>query len=257
MSIKLTSWNVNGIRAINKKDGFWQWFENNDADIVNFQEIRAQLDEIPKNLYRIKGYDSFFTCAERRGYSSVASYTKLRPINVFHSMGVPKLDVEGRILRMDFNDFILLNVYFPNSGPKGEKLDKKIEFCNQLTNYIVDLKDNGNNIVLAGDVNIAHKPIDVARPKQDEGKSGFLLAERDWLSEFLDLGFIDTFRLFNKGSDNYTWWSYRYHARDKNIGWRLDYFFVNKELKNKVISAGIESDVRGSDHCPISLELDL
>ncbi len=257
MSIKLTSWNVNGIRSIDKKPDFWTWFKNNDADIVNFQEIRAQLNEIPDNLFSVKGYDSFFTCAERKGYSSVASYTKLRPINVMHGIEIPEIDKEGRLLRMDFDDFILLNVYFPNSGPRGEKLDKKIQFCNELTNYILDLKDNGNNLVIAGDVNIAHEPIDVAEPQQDKEKSGFLPAERDWLSEFLDLGFVDTFRMFNKEGDNYTWWSYRYHGRAKNLGWRLDYFFVNKEFKNKVISAGIESNVMGSDHCPITLELDL
>lgn len=257
MSIKLTSWNVNGIRAISKKPDFWTWFKNNDADIVNLQETRAQLDEIPKELYNVEGYDSYFNTAERKGYSSVASYSKLKPHKVVRGMESPETDKEGRILRMDFDDFMLLNIYFPNSGPKASKLDKKIQFCNQLTDYIIDLKDAGNNIVVAGDVNIAHKPIDVAEPQQDKRKSGFLPAERDWLSEFLDLGFVDTFRMFNQEGDNYTWWSYRYHGRERGLGWRLDYFFVNKEFKNKVLSATIESDVMGSDHCPITLELDL
>lgn len=257
MSIKLTSWNVKGIRAISKKPDFWNWFKNNDADIVNLQDTRAQLNEIPDELYNIDGYYSFFNTADRKGYSSVASYSKIRPIKVVRGMENSEMDKEGRILRMDYNDFILLNVYFPNSGPKGEKLDSKIEFCNELTNYILELKDAGNNIVIAGDVNIAHEPIDVAKPKEDKRRSGFLPAERDWLSEFLDLGFVDTFRMFNKDEGNYTWWSYRYHARDRNLGWRLDYFFVNKEFKNKVLSATIESDVMGSDHCPITLELDL
>ncbi|MDO5848709.1 MAG: exodeoxyribonuclease III [Methanobrevibacter sp.] len=256
MSIKLTSWNVNGIRAVNKKPEFWNWFNNSKADIINLQEIRANIDDIPADLYNIDGYNSYFTTAEKKGYSGVATYSKVKPVNVFHGLGDIELDMEGRLLRSDFEDFTLLNIYFPNSGTRGAKLDKKIKFCNTLTNYIIDLKDAGRSIVISGDVNIAHEPIDLKNPEKNHENSGFLPAERDWLSEFLDLGFIDTFRELHPTEEKYSWWSYRYHARSKGIGWRLDYFFVSEDLKDKVLSATIEDNVMGSDHCPVTLELD-
>lgn len=257
MTIKMTSWNVNGIRAADKKESFWNWFNSCDADIISLQETRAQINEIPKDLYNVKGYNSFFTAAEKKGYSSVASYSRIKPINVFHGFGVPELDKEGRVLRLDYEDFILLNLYFPNSGNRGLKLHKKLNFCNTLSNYAFDLIDQGYNVIIAGDVNIAHEPIDLANPEKHHESSGFLPAERDWLSEFLDAGFVDTFRMFNDEPDNYTWWSYRYHAREKGIGWRLDYFFVNEAFKNRVKSSTIQKNVMGSDHCPITLEIDL
>lgn len=257
MSIKIKSWNVNGIRAIDKKPDFANWFNGSDADIINLQEIRANIDDIPSNLYDVNGYNSFFTTAEKKGYSGVATYSKLKPINVFHSIGDKELDAEGRLLRCDFEDFTLLNIYFPNSGTKGVKLDKKIKFCNELTNYIIDLKDEGHSLIISGDVNIAHQPIDLKNPEKNHDNSGFLPAERDWLSEFLDLGFIDTFRYLHPTEEKYSWWSYRYHARSKGIGWRLDYIFVSEDLKNTILSATIEDNVMGSDHCPVTLELDL
>lgn len=257
MTIKFTSWNVNGIRAVNKKQPFWDWFNSCDADIINLQEIRASIEQIPSDLYRVNGYNSFFTTAEKKGYSGVATYTKQKPINVFQGLGNETIDVEGRVLRSDFENFTLLNIYFPNSGEKGAKIDKKIEFCNTLTNYVLDLKDSGKSIVIAGDVNIAHEAIDLKNPDKNNKSSGFLPAERDWLSEFLDLGFVDTFRYLHPKEEKYSWWSYRYHGREKGIGWRLDYFFVSKDLKSKISSATIEDTVMGSDHCPVTLELDL
>lgn len=257
MTIKLTSWNVNGIRAASKKQSFKDWFSSCDADVINLQEIRANVDDIPSELYDVDNYNSFFTTAEKKGYSGVATYTKEKPINVFHGWGDVELDMEGRLVRSDFEDFTLLNIYFPNSGNRGAKLDKKIKFCNTLTNYVVDLKDAGKSIIISGDVNIAHMPIDLKNPEKNHENSGFLPAERDWLSEFLDLGFIDTFRYLHPQEEKYSWWSYRYNAREKGIGWRLDYFFVSEDLKNSVVSATIEDNVMGSDHCPITLELDL
>ncbi len=257
MSVKIKSWNVNGIRAINKKDAFWDWFNVNDGDIINLQEIRAHIDDIPKELYYVNGYSSFFTAAERKGYSGVATYSKFEPVNVFHGLGDVELDKEGRLLRSDFENFTLLNIYFPNSGSKGIKVDKKIRFCNALTDYVMDLRDEGRSIVICGDVNIAHEPIDLKNPDKNKKNAGFLPAERCWLSEFLDLGFIDTFRYLHPTEEKYSWWSYRYNARSKGIGWRLDYFFVSDDLKNKILSAEIEDNVMGSDHCPVTLELDL
>ncbi|MCF0225982.1 MAG: exodeoxyribonuclease III [Methanobrevibacter sp.] len=257
MSVKIASWNVNGIRAVNKKQDFWDWFNSNPGDIINLQEIRANIEDIPDKLYDVDGFNSFFTTAVKKGYSGVATYSKFKPANVFHGIGDKQLDDEGRVLRADFDDFTLMNIYFPNSGNKGSKLDKKIKFCNLLTNYVLDLKDEGKSIVICGDVNIAHEPIDLKNPDKNQGNSGFLPAERDWLTEFLDLGFIDTFRYLHPEEEKYSWWSYRYHARSKGIGWRLDYFLVSKDLKSKILSATIEDNIMGSDHCPVILELDL
>lgn len=257
MSLKLTSWNVNGIRAVSKKDGFKEWFSNNDADIINLQETRAHKEQFPKNLVDVDGFHSYFTAAEKKGYSSVATYSKIEPTEVYHGLGYPEIDSEGRIVRLDFEEFSLFNIYFPNSGSKAKRLDFKIEFCNNLLNNLIELKDEGRNIVVTGDFNIAHKEIDLARPDANHESAGFLPEERQWFSELLDAGFVDTFRIFNQDGENYTWWSYRTRARERNVGWRLDYFVVNKEFEKKVISAGIESDVMGSDHCPVTLELDL
>lgn len=257
MSIKIASWNVNGIRAISKKEGFLDWFNGSDLDIINFQETKAQVDQIPNELTNIPVYNSFFSSAERKGYSGVASYSKVKPINVYKDIGVGEIDNEGRILRLDFEDFILFNMYFPNSGMGQKRLDYKLLFCNTLLPYLVNLRDEGNNIILTGDINIAHKPIDVDEPDKKHDKSGFLPEEREWLDEFLDAGFVDTFRMFNNKDKQYTWWSYRTRGRERNKGWRLDYFFVNKEFKKNVASSKIESNIMGSDHCPVTLEVNL
>lgn len=257
MSIKLTSWNVNGIRAASKKQPFKDWFSSCNADIINFQEVRANIEDIPSELYDVKGYNSYFTTAEKKGYSGVATYSKEKPDNVSHGLGDAILDSEGRLLRTDFKDFTLLNIYFPNSGNKGAKLDKKIRFCNTLTSYALDLKDDGRSIIITGDANIAHEPIDLKNPDKNHKNAGFLPEERQWLTDFLNLGFVDTFRYLHPTEEKYSWWSYRYHAREKGIGWRLDYFLVSDDLKNSILSATIEDDVMGSDHCPVTLELDL
>lgn len=257
MSIKLASWNVNGIRASSKKEPFNEWFNHCDADIINFQEVRANIEDIPSNLYNVEGYNSYFTVAEKKGYSGVATYTKDKPENISQGLGDEELDKEGRVLRTDFKDFTLLNIYFPNSGRGGVKLDKKVKFCNTLTSYVSTLRDEGKSIIITGDANIAHKPIDLKNPDQNQKNAGFLPEERQWLSSFLDLGFIDTFRYLHPEEVKYSWWSYRFNARDRGIGWRLDYFLVSEDLKDKIVSATIEDDVLGSDHCPVTLELDL
>ena len=256
MSIKLVSWNVNGIRAISKKEEFWSWFENTDADIINFQEVRAEMGKIPKKLLNIEGFDTHFNEAEKKGYSGVGTYTKIEPTDVTTGLGIDELDNEGRVLQIEYPDFTLFNIYFPNSGMEAKRLDYKVDFCDALLDIVVDLKNNGKNVVITGDYNIAHHPIDVYNPANCEGKSGYLPEERDWLDRLEEAGFIDTFRLFDEGENNFTWWSYRTKARERNAGWRLDYFYVNEEIKDKVKSATILNQVYGSDHCPVTLELD-
>ena len=256
MSIRLVSWNVNGIRAVSKKDEFWDWFDNTDADIINFQEVRASQDKIPKKLADVDGFSSYFNEAEKKGYSGVATYSKIEPSEIVKGLGVEELDSEGRVLKIVYPDFILFNIYFPNSGKDGVRLDFKVKFCNELLNQLVELKNQGKNLVITGDYNIAHNPIDVYNPKNCEGKSGYLPEERAWLDKLEEAGFVDTFRMFDEGEGNFTWWSYRFKARERNSGWRLDYFFVNEEIKDNVKSAEILANVYGSDHCPVTLELE-
>lgn len=256
MSIKLVSWNVNGIRAVSKKEDFWSWFEDDDSDIINFQEVRATQEQIPKKLAEIDGFHKFYNEAEKKGYSGVGTYSKIKPLSVTKGLGVEELDNEGRVLKIEYPDFILFNIYFPNSGKEGSRLDFKVHFCNELLSQLVELKNEGKNLVITGDYNIAHNPIDVYNPKNCEGKSGYLPEERAWLDELEEAGFVDTFRMFDEGEGNFTWWSYRFKARERNSGWRLDYFFVNEEIKDNVISAKILADIYGSDHCPVTLELD-
>lgn len=255
MTLKISSWNINGIRAASKKDGFKDWFFNNDSDIINFQEVRANTEDIPKKITNLEGYYKYYTVASRKGYSGVATFTKKEPNAVYHGMGIPKLDEEGRILRLDFDDFILFNVYFPNGGSGSDKLAYKFLFFDEFFKILYDLRDSGFNIIVTGDVNIAHTELDIARPKQNEGNVGFLPEERARITKFLENGFVDTFRIFNNEGENYTWWSYRTKARSRNVGWRLDYFFVNEEFKNNIIASEIESDIMGSDHCPINIKI--
>ena len=256
MTIKLVSWNVNGIRAVSKKDEFWDWFDSTDADIINFQEVRATKEDIPKKLTEVDEYESHFNEAEKKGYSGVATYSKINPVNVTRGLGIEELDSKGRVLKIEYDDFILYNIYFPNSGMNAKRLDFKVAFCDALLDELKQLKSQGKNLVITGDYNIAHHPIDVYNPKNCEGKSGYLPEERAWLDELEKAGFIDTFRLFDEGENNFTWWSYRTRARERNAGWRLDYFYVNEEIKDKVKSAKILNDIYGSDHCPVTLELE-
>ncbi|MDD3408578.1 MAG: exodeoxyribonuclease III [Methanobacteriaceae archaeon] len=254
--LELISWNVNGIRAIHRK-GFIDWLSENKPDIISIQETKAQIDQLPKKLINIPDYTSYFNSAERKGYSGVATYSQIKPKNVINGMGIEKFDTEGRLLRIDYDEFTLLNIYYPNGGSGEERLQYKLDFYDAFLDYTNKLRDEGNNLVICGDLNTAHNPIDLARPKANEEVSGFLPIEREWVSKFLSNGYVDTFREFNQEPDQYTWWSYRTKARDRNVGWRLDYFFVNEEFLDKVVDSYILSDVMGSDHCPIGLKLDL
>ena len=207
-------------------------------------------------MAEIDEFHKFYNEAEKKGYSGVGTYSKIEPLSVEKGLGVEELDNEGRVLKIEYENFILFNIYFPNSGKEGSRLDFKIEFCNELLKQLVELKKEGKNLVITGDYNIAHNPIDVYNPKNCEGKSSYLPEERAWLDELEQAGFVDTFRMFDEGEGNFTWWSYRFKARERNSGWRLDYFFVNEEIKDKVKSAKILADIYGSDHCPVTLELD-
>lgn len=256
-SYKLVSWNVNGIRAVHRKKVFLDLFESLDFDILCIQETKANIDQLPAKLLNIKGYECFFNSAEKKGYSGVAIYTSKPIKNLNTKLGVEKFDSEGRVLQADFDDFILFNIYFPNGGMSDERLQYKLEFYDTFLDYVNDLRDAGNNIIVCGDFNTAHKEIDLYHPKENTDKSGFLPIEREWMTKFIENGYTDTFREFNKEPHQYTWWSYRTKARTRNVGWRLDYFFTNDNFMKKVKNSYILSDIEGSDHCPIALEIEL
>lgn len=251
---RIISWNVNGLRAVYRK-GFLEWFKNEEPPILCLQETKVPYDKLPKSLKRIDGYHPYFCEAEKKGYSGVAIYSKIKPKNIEYGFGIPKFDNEGRILIAEYENFVLLNIYFPNGKMSAERLNYKLEFYDALLDHANELKAQGKNVVICGDLNTAHKEIDLARPKANEKTSGFLPVERAWIDKFLKNGYVDTLRMFNAEPGQYTWWSYRTKARERNVGWRLDYFFVNEEFKDKVKSAGILNQVMGSDHCPVDLKL--
>ncbi len=251
--MNIYSWNVNGIRAWQKK-GMIQWLESSDIDILAIQETKAQPDQLDQDLHEIAGYHSYFISAEKKGYSGTALYTKVKPILV-EPLGDERFDSEGRVLIAHFENFTLINCYFPNSQSEGKRIDYKIAFCDVLLEKCNALVAEGKNIVLCGDYNIAHNAIDLARPKQNEKNPGYLPEEREWMDTFIENGFVDTFRKFTTEGDQYSWWSYRFGAREKNIGWRIDYHCVNSSFEDQVVDAKIHADIMGSDHCPVSIVL--
>ncbi|AXV38442.1 MAG: exodeoxyribonuclease III [Methanobacterium sp. BRmetb2] len=255
-NVRIVSWNVNGLRAVHRK-GFLEWFLEDKPDILCLQEIKATEDQLPRKLRSVNGYHSYFNSAERKGYSGVALYSTINPEIIETGMGTEKFDNEGRVQIADYDDFVLLNIYFPNGKMSDDRLKYKLDFYDAFLDYVNDLRDEGRNLVICGDLNTAHKEIDLARPKENSNISGFLPVERAWIDKFLDNGYVDTFRMFNKEPEQYTWWSYRTRARERNVGWRLDYFFVNEEFKKKIKDSYILSDVMGSDHCPIGIEIEI
>jgi len=252
--IRIRSWNVNGIRAIHKK-GFLQWFINEKPDILCLQETKATKKQFPNDLKFVDNYHLYCSHAEKKGYSGTATYSSIKPKKVEYGFGINKYDLEGRTIITDYGDFILFNIYFPNGNMSPERLQYKMEFYDVFLEYVDKLKDKGRNIIICGDVNTAHKEIDIARPKENSKISGFLPQERAWIDKLISHGYIDTFREFNTKPEQYTWWSYRTRARERNVGWRLDYFFINKEFIDNVESSYILYDVMGSDHCPIGLDI--
>ncbi len=248
----LISWNVNGIRAIEKK-GFRQMVKELDADILAIQEIRAQPEQLSDGLINIDGYYSFWNSGQKKGYSGVAVYSRNKPLAVTRGFGLEEFDREGRVITLEFNNFYLVNVYFPNSGGELKRLDFKLRFNRELHAYGKQLADK-KSVIICGDYNVAHKPIDLKNPKTNETNAGYTIEERQWMDAFLNGDFVDTFRMFNKEPDNYTWWSYRFNARANNVGWRIDYFCVDTGSKTRVQHAEILSDIMGSDHCPVKLD---
>jgi len=252
--MKIISWNVNGLRAVEKK-GFLNWLEHESPDVLGLQEIKAQEDQLSPEVLSPEGYFAYFNPAERKGYSGTAIYSKQKPEEVNHGIGIPHFDSEGRIQAADYGDFVFFNIYFPNGKRNDERLQYKLDFYDSVLDHFNDLVRAGKKVLISGDYNTAHKAIDLARPKENEDVSGFLPIERAWLDKLEKHGYIDCFRQFDPSPDNYTWWSYRAGARQKNVGWRIDYFFCSPNIKDQLKNCYHLPDVMGSDHCPVVLEL--
>ena len=254
--MKLYSWNVNGIRAAEKK-GFLNWLEETRVDILCVQETKAAVDQLSESVLKNHGYYAYFHSAEKRGYSGVATFCKSKPLYVQEGLGLERYDKEGRVLLTEHNNFLLYNIYFPNGQKNDERLQYKLDFYDDLLLIINEQVESGMNVVVAGDWNTAHHPIDLARPKDNINNSGFMPVEREKLDIYVENRWVDTFRIFNPEPNRYSWWTYRFGARERNVGWRIDYFFVNEGFTQYVIDADIHDDVLGSDHCPVSLALEL
>jgi len=252
---RIISYNVNGIRAAIKK-GFLEWLAAVDADIVCLQETKAQPDQIPLFDIEALGYRSYWFSAQKKGYSGVAILSKDTPDNVEYGMGIQKYDDEGRFIRADYGDISVVSVYHPSGSSGDVRQAFKIEWLDDYQDYIDKLKNDRPNLILSGDYNICHKPIDIHDPVRNAKSSGFLPEEREWVSRFIESGFIDTFRYFNEEPHQYSWWSYRANARAKNLGWRIDYHMASIGLETKLKRALILPEAHHSDHCPILLEIE-
>jgi exodeoxyribonuclease-3 len=252
--MKILSWNVNGYRAVLKK-GFRDFLLAEKPDILGLQEVKSSPEQLGKEDTAFPGYRLEWNGAERKGYSGVAAFFRKEPLAVTRGLGEARFDSEGRVLTLEYGDFYLLNVYFPNGGAGPERLKFKLDFYEAFLKRIEALRKTGKAVIFCGDVNTAHTEIDLARPKENEENSGFMPIERAWLDKITGLGWVDTFRLFHPEPGNYTWWDYKTRARERNVGWRIDYFFINSEKKHLIKDAFILAGVQGSDHCPIGIEL--
>jgi exodeoxyribonuclease-3 len=252
--VRLISWNVNGIRAVAKK-GFVEWLSTEKPDILCLQETKAWPEQVPPEILAPKGYRTYWSKPVKKGYSGVAMFTKEKPISVGLSMGEERFDAEGRYIMAEFADFFLANVYFPNGKASPDRLAYKLAFYDRFLDITDGARGTGKPVIFCGDVNTAHKPIDLTHPKANEDVSGFLPIEREWMDKVLRHGYVDTFRHFDRSPEKYTWWDYKTAARERNVGWRLDYFFASEDLLPRLRSATILRDVMGSDHCPVGIEL--
>lgn len=249
--MKLCSWNVNGIRAVLKK-GFLDFLQEVDPDVLALQEVKAEREQVELELPQ---YEIYWNSAERKGYSGTAVFTKKTPLKVSYGIGIEEHDQEGRVITLEFRDYYLVNVYTPNSKSGLERLEYRTQSWDQdFRCYLLELKKE-KPVIVCGDLNVAHKEIDLANPKTNRKSAGFTDQERQSLSDHLESGFIDSFRYFSDEAHRYSWWSYRAGARSRNVGWRIDYFLVSKEFEGKMKSADILDQVMGSDHCPVTLEL--
>jgi exodeoxyribonuclease-3 len=249
--MKVISWNVNGLRAVYKRN-FLKWFRSADADFICLQEIKVQKENLPPELINIDKFNAFFNFAQKPGYSGVAIYARKRPMKISYNLGLKRFDDEGRFIALEYPGFSLINVYLPHGGRGKENLGYKLEVYKFLISYLKRLKDK--KIILIGDFNVAHQEIDLARPKQNKDNIMFTPKEREQLDKIVDLGFTDTWRMFHKEVNSFTWWPYFANARARNLGWRIDYCFTTRSLAPKVKKAFILSDVMGSDHCPVGIE---
>ena len=253
---KIITYNVNGIRAAVKK-GFMEWLEATDPDVVCIQETKAQPDQIPVFELETLGYKTFIHSAVKKGYSGVAILSKKQPDHIETGMGIEKYDNEGRFIRADFGDVSIVSVYHPSGSSGDVRQDFKMQWLADFQDYVTELKKTRPQLIICGDYNICHRPIDIHDPVRNATSSGFLPEEREWMSGFLDSGFIDSFRHLNKEPHQYSWWSYRANARANNKGWRIDYNMVTENLKDKIQRVAILPDAMHSDHCPVLLEIDV
>jgi exodeoxyribonuclease-3 len=257
--LKLISWNVNGLRAVMKKD-FTSIIHDLDPDILLLQETKLQQDQRTKEMINLHSYNSYWSYSTvKKGYSGVVGYSKSEPQKVVTSFEKPEFDGEGRVIQMDYKDFTLFDIYFPNGQMSEDRLQYKFDFYEWFLGYAGDLRDQGKSLIITGDFNIAHNEIDLKNPGPNSKRSGFLREERDILDQMIDQGYVDTFRHFHPKEVKYSWWSYRFSARKNNAGWRIDYFFVTKDLIDKGIvkQAFIDNDVFGSDHCPVGIVIEI
>jgi len=251
--VKLISWNVNGIRACLNK-GFEEFFKQIDADIFCIQETKCQQEQVE---LKFEQYLDYWNSAKKKGYSGTAIFTKQKPINVIYGIGIEEHDQEGRIITLEFENFYLVNNYTPNSKRELERLDYRMIWEDEIRKYLFKLNEN-KPVIMCGDLNVAHKEIDLKNPKQNRRNAGFTDEERNKMTELLTSGFTDTFRyLYPEKENEYTWWSYMGKAREKNIGWRIDYFLVSKDIENKIKEAKIYQEIMGSDHCPVELDIEI
>jgi len=253
--MKIVSWNVNGLRAITKK-GFKESVAFLEPDILFVQEIKMQEHQLEEEiLLKELGYTLTMHSGERKGYSSVAVYTRIPVNEIIRGSGISEYDVEGRVLQVNVGEYSIFGIYFPNGGRGEERLSYKMKFYDDLLSKFVELKEAGRKVIITGDFNVAHKEIDLTNPESNKKTSGFLPIERDWFTKLLSSGFVDIYREKNPEKEIYTWWDQRFRARDRNIGWRIDYFVISDNMKNDVVDAEIYNDLMGSDHCPLSLTI--
>ena len=231
------------------------WLDSVKADVVCLQEINAMPEQFDQTLFNEIGYDCYIHSANKKGYSGVAILSKLKPQNIEYGCGIDEIDFEGRVIRADYKDFSVMSVYFPSGSSGDLRQEFKFKFLDLFATYIHDLRNKIPNLIICGDFNICHKPIDIHNPVRNKNTSGFLPEERDWMDKFIESGFTDVFRIENKEPHNYTWWSYRANAREKNLGWRIDYIMINKTIISKYKRSVILSKAKHSDHCPVLLEL--
>jgi exodeoxyribonuclease-3 len=258
--MKILSWNVNGLRAFSKKTDVhaWEWLVKQKADIFCLQETKSEIHQLPDAVRSLPGYFSYFNSSKtRKGYSGVAIYSKIEPNKVEYGLGVEEMDQEGRLIVAYFDDFVLLNCYFPNGGGGEVRLAYKLEFYKHFLAYIKKLRKKGFHVIFCGDVNTAHTEVDLARPKENEKNTGFLPIERKWIDDVIDSDFVDVWReMHPHAKDVYTYWDMKTSARSRNVGWRIDYFFVDNDFLPHVKKTSIHDDILGSDHCPIQLDIE-